>query len=84
MAPRALLGAEFRAVPGMGTVFEVGYAARSDGESATCPSQLWKRPFTTGLPGEFASAVLDGLLGDGVLWPAGARSLAIGNHGEGL
>jgi hypothetical protein len=48
----------------------VGYGTASDG-AATCPSRLWTRPFALGLPEEFASAVLDALLVDDMLWPAG-------------
>jgi hypothetical protein len=33
---------------------------------------LWTRPFTVGLPTEFASAVLDALLADATTWPAGS------------
>lgn len=70
LAPRALLGGEFTPDPSGNTLFEVNYAA--DGESvASCPSRLWKRPFTAGLPEEFASAVLTGLTSDEIDLPAG-------------
>ncbi len=69
LAPRALLGARFLPVPTTDIVFEVDCAP--GGASAACPSRLWSRPFTVGLPEEFASAVLDALLADATPWPAG-------------
>jgi hypothetical protein len=70
LAPRALLGAEFIVNSGAETVFHVGFSAIPD-PPAACPSRLWTRPFTVGLPEEFAPAVLDGLVAEGATWPPG-------------
>jgi len=70
LAPRALLGAEFVAGPGIQTLYQVGFGENAD-RPATCPSRLWTRPFSVGLPQEFAPAVLGGLLAGDVVWPAG-------------
>ncbi|HEX5496436.1 MAG TPA: hypothetical protein VFX70_17890 [Mycobacteriales bacterium] len=71
--PRALLGGEFLpAGRDHSATIEVGYVAGA-GESAvaSCPSRLWNRPFCAGLPEEFASAVLDGLVDTGARLPPG-------------
>lgn len=68
-APRALLGGQFTPGTGASTSFEVTYAA--DGEASSCPSMLWKQPYTAGLPAEFAPAVLDGLVEGAGELPAG-------------
>lgn len=71
IAPRALLGARF--VPGEGdsTVFEVEFGVGAEGIKEPCPSRLWQRSFTPGLPEEFAGAVLAGLGHDDPMLPAG-------------
>lgn len=71
MVHRALLGAEFIPIQGMSTVFEVNYVTEIGGTSDSCPSRLWRSPFITGLPEEFASAVLSGLTNNGAALPAG-------------
>ncbi|WP_439383550.1 hypothetical protein [Amycolatopsis lexingtonensis] len=77
LAPRALLGGQF--VPGQEHETRFAVAVASFGvfdadEAPTCPSVLWKQPFTVGLPGEFASAVADSL-GAGPGLPAGTLTI---------
>ena len=77
LAPRALVGGQF--VPGRGdqTQFAVAVAPfglfDADGEP-TCPSELWKEPFTVGLPIEFARAVASAL-SEGPGLPAGTLTI---------
>lgn len=70
IAPRALVGGSFNAGAGEDVLFEVLVGAPFDvvvgpqaegGHPKVCPSRLWRRPFTAGLPEEFAPAVLRGL-----------------------
>lgn len=77
LAPRALVGGQF--VPGRGgqTQFAVAVATfdlfDADDEP-TCPSELWKEPFTVGLPSEFARAVASAL-DEGPGLPAGTLTI---------
>ncbi|MEV4575090.1 hypothetical protein AB0K16_17730 [Nonomuraea jabiensis] len=68
-APRALLGGQFAPGTGTSTSFEVTYAAGS--AASPCPSMLWKQPYAAGLAEEFAPAVLDGLVEEAGVLPAG-------------
>jgi hypothetical protein len=64
IAPRALLGAEFLAGSDPAVQIEIAVAPFDllDGaDQPTCPSRLWTRPFTSGLPTDMADAVLRGL-----------------------
>jgi hypothetical protein len=77
LAPRALLGGQF--VPGQGNEAQFAVAVAPFGlfdadEEPTCPSVLWKQPFTIGLPSEFASAVA-GALSEGPGLPAGTLTI---------
>jgi len=77
LAPRALLGGEF--VPGEGNQTQFAVAVATFGffdadDEPTCPSTLWKQPFTIGLPSELASAVT-GALGAGAGLPAGTLTI---------
>lgn len=67
LAPRALIGGEFVA-GGAETVFRVNVSASSSSDEfdITCASRLWKRGFISGLPAEFAGAVLRGLMSEGL------------------
>lgn len=64
LAPRALVGGQFVAGQGDQTKFAVAVATFGlfdADEEPTCPSELWKEPFTAGLPSEFARAVASAL-----------------------
>ncbi|GGK40305.1 hypothetical protein [Nocardia camponoti] len=64
IAPRALLGCEFIPSKGTSTELEVGvssFGMLDAGGERTCPSRLWKFPFTAGLPTDLAEAVMSGL-----------------------
>ncbi|SEF27076.1 hypothetical protein SAMN05421837_103621 [Amycolatopsis pretoriensis] len=77
LAPRALVGGQF--VPGQGNQTQFTVAVATFGlfdadDEPTCPSELWKEPFTVGLPSEFARAVADAL-GEGPGVPAGTLTI---------
>ncbi|WP_329055362.1 hypothetical protein OG738_17995 [Amycolatopsis sp. NBC_01488] len=77
LAPRALLGAQF--VPGQGSQTQFAVAVATFGlfdadDEPTCPSVLWKEPFTVGLPSEFARAVANALA-EGPSLPAGLLTI---------
>jgi hypothetical protein len=60
ITPRALLGGQFVPGPGRQTQFAVAVAPFGlfdADEKPTCPSALWRQPFTIGLPGPFAQTV---------------------------
>jgi hypothetical protein len=77
LAPRALVGGQF--VPGQGNQTQFAVAVATFGlfdadDEPTCPSALWREPFTVGLPSEFARAVA-GALGEGPGLPAGTLTI---------
>ena len=77
LAPRALLGGQF--VPGQGSQTQFAVAVATFGlfdadDEPTCPSVLWKEPFTVGLPSEFARAVANALA-EGPSLPAGLLTI---------
>ncbi|MEA5358513.1 hypothetical protein VA596_03115 [Amycolatopsis sp., V23-08] len=77
LAPRALVGGQF--MPGQGdqTQFAVAVAnfdLFDADEEPTCTSELWKEPFTVGLPSGFARAVAS-TLGERSGLPAGTLTI---------
>lgn len=75
LAPRALVGGQFVLDTGFATVFEVYVGiGPADRSSPECRSRLWKRPFTVGLPVDFAPATLRGFRDHDTL-PAGILTL---------
>lgn len=77
LAPRALVGGQF--VPGQGDQTQFAVALATFGlfdadDEPTCPSELWKEPFTVGLPSEFARAVASAL-SEGPGLPAGTLTI---------
>lgn len=62
LAPRALIGGGLTVREAGDTMFEVCVAEESEyGRGEPCPSFLWRKPFISGLPLEFAPAVLKGV-----------------------
>jgi hypothetical protein len=67
-APRALLGAEFAPSAGANISFDVGYTEEF---GDTHLGELYRWPLIIGLVDEFASPVLEELLGNDTPWPPG-------------
>ncbi|QKV78283.1 hypothetical protein [Amycolatopsis sp. Hca4] len=77
LAPRALVGGQF--TPGQGDQTQFAVAVATFGlfdadEEPTCTSELWKEPFTVGLPIEFARAV-SSALSEGPGLPSGTLAI---------
>ena len=76
LAPRALVGGQF--VPGRSGQTQFAVAVATFGlfadDEPTCPSELWKEPFTVGLPSEFARTVASAL-DEGPGLPAGTLTI---------
>lgn len=82
LAPRALLGAEFRPTSGPLVLnLEIGVSGPQFSPGETCVSQLWK-PLVPGLSPEFAEAAMIGLLRVQDLLPAGVLMIDRAGHDE--
>jgi hypothetical protein len=82
LAPRALLGAEFRPTSEpLVLALEIGVSGPRFSPGETCVSQLWK-PLVPGLSAEFAEAAMIGLLRVQELLPAGVLKIDRAGHDE--
>jgi hypothetical protein len=82
LAPRALIGGEYRCDGSGECAIDVGYSADAGPEVKSCASRLWRRPFSVGLTDEFARGVLAGLIKEETSLPAGVLCIDRAGYDE--